>query len=67
MITSIYRKIIKQFYGTGLSKIDLIRNTNNKILNHMQVKQINVFGYKLILDKFDTNGYSLMKVNKNSF
>ena len=66
MITSIYRKIIKQFYGTGLSKIDLIRNTNNKILNHMQVKQINVFGYKLILDKFDTNGYSLMKVNKNN-
>lgn len=32
----------------------------------MQVKQINVFGYKLILDKFDTNGYSLMKVNKNN-
>jgi len=31
----------------------------------MQVSQINVFGYKLFLDQYDTNGYSLMKVDKN--
>ncbi len=31
----------------------------------MQVSQINVFGYKLFLDEYDTNGYSLMKVDKN--
>jgi FkbM family methyltransferase len=66
MIGSIYRKIAKQLYGTGLSKISLIRNANYKILENLDVSQIDIFGYKMLLDKYDTNAYSLVKTSRNN-
>ena len=61
MIGKIYRKISKSFYGSGLSKNPLIRETHKKILRNLPTTPIDVFGYKMFLDKNDSSGHSVMR------
>ena len=66
MINSLYNKIAKKFYGTGISKYKIIRESHNLLTKKIGVKQIEIFGFQMHLDKNDEGGYSLINPEKNN-
>jgi len=59
MLFSFYKTISKLLYGTGISKNKIIRKVHLKLIELTKPKIINVFGYKMILDKQDEAGHSI--------
>ena len=46
-----YRKLAASLYGTGISKIPLVKNIHGAISKHTTPEFITIFGYKMFLDK----------------
>ena len=65
MFGSIYRKISKSFYGTGASKIPLVKNVHSSIVGHTAPEFVTVFGYKMFLDQHDEAGHSVILDSEN--
>jgi FkbM family methyltransferase len=56
-----YRKFTRYFYGTGASKIPLVKKVHSSILQSTVPEFITIYGYKMFLDQSDdTTSYSLM-------
>lgn len=60
MLGKTYRKISKLFYGTGVSKIPLVKKVQDNILKHTAPESITIFGYKMFLDESDISKLSFM-------
>lgn len=65
MFGLIYRKITKLFYGSGASKIPLVKKIHSIIVGHTAPEFITVFGYKMFLDKSDMTGHSITLDSEN--
>jgi len=59
MIHSIYKKLSNLFYGTGISKVPLIRKTHLKVTELTKPDTIDVFGFKMHLDEKDDACHSI--------
>ena len=59
MIHSIYKKLSNLFYGTGISKIPLVRKTPLKVTELTKPETIDVFGFKMYLDEKDDACHSI--------
>ncbi len=57
----LYQKISKSLYGSGLSKIPIIRNSHRKLIKDLKPDFIHVFDYKMYLDPNDQGGYSIQQ------
>lgn len=55
----LYQKILKSLYGSGLSKIPVIRNLHRKLIKVLKPDFIHVFDYKMYLDPNDQGSYSI--------
>ena len=59
MIHSIYKKLSNLFYGTGISKIPLVRKTHLKVTELTKPETIDIFGFKMYLDEKDDACHSI--------
>ena len=59
MFFSLYKIISKSLYGTGISKIFFIRKLHLKLTEYSKPEIIDVFGYKMFLDKQDDACHSI--------
>ena len=61
LFTEKYRKFTRYFYGTGASKIPLVKKVHSSILQSTVPEFITIYGYKMFLDQSDdTTSYSVM-------
>ena len=55
-----YRKLAASLYGTGISKIPLVKNIHGAISKHTTPEFITIFGYKMFLDKTNMEEYCVV-------
>ena len=64
MFFTIYKKISRSLYGSGLSKIPIVRKTHRKMIEKFKPDIIDIFGFKMILDKKDESGHSIINLKE---
>jgi len=57
----LYQKFSKSLYGSGLSKISIVRDSHRKLIKDLKPDFIHVFDYKMYLDSGDQGGYSIQQ------
>ena len=61
MFGDIYRKFSKRLYGTGISKLSIVRCIHSIVLKNIEKPEfVTIFDYKLFLDRHDQDAYSVI-------
>ena len=54
LLFSLYKKVIKLFYGSNLSKYDVVRKTSRYMNNQLHPEFVEIEGNKIYLDENDS-------------
>mgnify|MGYP000989594004 CR=1 FL=1 len=54
LLFSLYKKVIKLFYGSNLSKYDIVRKTSGYMKNQLHPEFVEIEGNKIYLDENDS-------------